>query len=243
MEAPKLSFPSLNSPQRAASSGSVRAKVALKPGRSLMDWIKLGASGKDLTGVGGIRRPVTWDELSKHNTEHDCWMSVRGKVYNITPYLEYHPGGIPEIMKGAGKDGTALFDEIHKWVNAESMLEKCFIGPLDTSTMMPPPRPGSNRSLKKSTGSLRTPNSLSVPMAGGTKSLSKPTEESNSPRYDWYQNAKIITISVYTKYKDLQIEDVIIEVTEDKHFDAIVILGEKSYQIHLDLEDKITDHK
>ena len=36
-----------------------------------------------------------------------------GKVYNITPYLEYHPGGIPEIMKGAGKDGTALFDEVH----------------------------------------------------------------------------------------------------------------------------------
>ena len=35
-----------------------------------------------------------------------------GKVYNITPYLEYHPGGIPEIMKGAGKDGTQLFDEV-----------------------------------------------------------------------------------------------------------------------------------
>jgi cytochrome b involved in lipid metabolism len=36
-----------------------------------------------------------------------------GKVYNITPYLEYHPGGIPEIMKGAGKDGTSLFDEVY----------------------------------------------------------------------------------------------------------------------------------
>ncbi|KAK3711621.1 hypothetical protein QZH41_003795 [Actinostola sp. cb2023] len=111
MEAPKISFPAINSPQRAASTGSVRAKVALKPGRSLMDWIRLGASGKDLTGVGGVRRLVSLDELGKHNTVQDCWISVRGKVYNITPYLEYHPGGIPEIMKGAGKDGTALFDE------------------------------------------------------------------------------------------------------------------------------------
>ena len=79
MEAPKISFPALNSPQRAASAGSTRAKVALKPGRSLMDWIRLGSSGKDLTGVGGIHRAVTWEELAKHNNEKDCWMSIRGK--------------------------------------------------------------------------------------------------------------------------------------------------------------------
>lgn len=39
-----------------------------------------------------------------------------GNVYNITPYLDYHPGGVDEIMKGAGIDGTALFQEIHSWV-------------------------------------------------------------------------------------------------------------------------------
>jgi len=26
--------------------------------------------------------------------------------------MEYHPGGIPEIMRGVGKDGTDLFDEV-----------------------------------------------------------------------------------------------------------------------------------
>jgi cytochrome b involved in lipid metabolism len=35
-----------------------------------------------------------------------------GKVYNITPYLDFHPGGVPELMRGAGKDGTQLFDEV-----------------------------------------------------------------------------------------------------------------------------------
>lgn len=39
-----------------------------------------------------------------------------GCVYNITPYLEYHPGGIPEIMKGAGIDATQLFNEVMEWV-------------------------------------------------------------------------------------------------------------------------------
>lgn len=35
-----------------------------------------------------------------------------GKVYNITPYMEYHPGGEEELMRGAGIDGTQLFDEV-----------------------------------------------------------------------------------------------------------------------------------
>ena len=44
------------------------------------------------------------------------------QVYNLTPFLHYHPGGIPEIMKGAGKDCTALYDKYHPWVNFESLV-------------------------------------------------------------------------------------------------------------------------
>ena len=35
-----------------------------------------------------------------------------GRVYNVTPYMEFHPGGEDELMRGAGKDGTSLFDEV-----------------------------------------------------------------------------------------------------------------------------------
>ena len=55
-----------------------RPKVALQPGRSLMDWVRLGLSGKDLQGQGGHIRKVTMEELSQHNTEDDCWMLLRG---------------------------------------------------------------------------------------------------------------------------------------------------------------------
>jgi cytochrome b involved in lipid metabolism len=58
----------------------------------------------------------------------DAWTVLGGKVYNITPYLPYHPGGVPELMKAAGRDGTKLFGEIHPWVNWEGMLESCLIG-------------------------------------------------------------------------------------------------------------------
>ena len=38
------------------------------------------------------------------------------QVYNITHYLRFHPGGVPLLLKVAGKDGTALFNKYHAWV-------------------------------------------------------------------------------------------------------------------------------
>ena len=35
-----------------------------------------------------------------------------GVVYNITFYMKFHPGGKEELMEGAGKDCTLLFDEV-----------------------------------------------------------------------------------------------------------------------------------
>lgn len=54
----------------------------------------------------------------------------QGKVYNLTPYLNFHPGGVGEILRGAGKveEGEKLFKEIHPWLNWESILGECLIG-------------------------------------------------------------------------------------------------------------------
>ena len=54
---------------------------------------------------------ATWKEweiteVSKHNSPEDAWMVIHGKVYNVTPYLPYHPGGVSTLLKEAGGDGT-----------------------------------------------------------------------------------------------------------------------------------------
>ena len=36
----------------------------------------------------------------------------------MTPYLRFHPGGADTLLEAAGKDGTALFNTYHAWVNA-----------------------------------------------------------------------------------------------------------------------------
>uniref|UniRef100_A0A8C6S9L7 Cytochrome b5 reductase 4 n=1 Tax=Neogobius melanostomus TaxID=47308 RepID=A0A8C6S9L7_9GOBI len=111
-------------------------QVALKPGHSLMDWIRFAKSGKDLTGLRGRLIEVTSEELLKHNTRNDCWTCIRGLVYNITPYMDYHPGGEDELMRAAGIDGTELFDQVHRWVNYESMLKECLVGKMATKPVI-----------------------------------------------------------------------------------------------------------
>ncbi|XP_063386381.1 cytochrome b5 reductase 4 isoform X1 [Cydia fagiglandana] len=140
-----------------SATGNPRNKCALQPGHSLMDWIRLGNSGKDLTGVGGRMRPVSPDELAAHNTQNDAWLAIRGRVYNITHYLPYHPGGPEELMRGAGIDATQLFDKVHPWVNYDSLLAKCLVGPLRLD------RPDAEELFGLSTPSPKSENRLREP--------------------------------------------------------------------------------
>lgn len=95
-------------------TGTTRNKVMLGPGHSLMDWIRLGNSGIDLTGVDGKLLNVSKTELAKHNKRTDAWLAIRGKVYNVTQYMDFHPGGVDELVRGIGTDATKLFAEVTK---------------------------------------------------------------------------------------------------------------------------------
>jgi cytochrome b involved in lipid metabolism len=82
--------------------------------------------------------------LRLHNKRDDAWSAINGKVYNITPYLAFHPGGEKELMRVAGRDGSKLFGVCnmpvrhfgaylhtaltHAWVNVEFMLDACLVG-------------------------------------------------------------------------------------------------------------------
>uniref|UniRef100_A0A183CQM8 Inositol hexakisphosphate and diphosphoinositol-pentakisphosphate kinase n=1 Tax=Globodera pallida TaxID=36090 RepID=A0A183CQM8_GLOPA len=70
-----------------------------------------------------LRSSVDHDELSRHNTERDCWILLFDMVYDLTQYLEFHPGGVPELMRAAGTDATELFTEIHRWDVFEAAFE------------------------------------------------------------------------------------------------------------------------
>ena len=72
----------------SSATGNPRNKVALTPGHSLLDWIKLGRSGQDLTGVGGRRLDVTEDQLAKHCSHDDAWTALKGWRLSPFSYLD-----------------------------------------------------------------------------------------------------------------------------------------------------------
>jgi cytochrome b involved in lipid metabolism len=48
-------------------------------------------------------------ELGRHATPGDCWMAIRGSVYDITSYLPDHPSR-PEIIEPwCGKEATQAY--------------------------------------------------------------------------------------------------------------------------------------
>ncbi len=52
-----------------------------------------------------IRNDITSQEVLLHNQRLDCWIIVDNKVYDVTEYIDEHPGG-DSILNNAGKDSS-----------------------------------------------------------------------------------------------------------------------------------------
>ncbi|XP_052200406.1 cytochrome B5-like protein isoform X3 [Diospyros lotus] len=53
-------------------------------------------------------KAYTRAEVSLHNKRTDCWIIIKDKVYDVTSYVEEHPGG-DAILAHAGDDSTEGF--------------------------------------------------------------------------------------------------------------------------------------
>ena len=67
-------------------------------------------------------------QVKSHNSKNDCWIMINGKVYDVTKYLDDHPGGADIIMNLSGGDATREFNDIGHSKNAVKLLDKFEIG-------------------------------------------------------------------------------------------------------------------
>jgi cytochrome b involved in lipid metabolism len=50
------------------------------------------------------------DELAQHNSADDCWMAIRGKVYDFTAYIPDHPTPAHVMTDWCGKEATEAYE-------------------------------------------------------------------------------------------------------------------------------------
>ncbi|KAJ4733660.1 Cytochrome b5 [Rhynchospora pubera] len=77
----------------------------------------------------------TLSEVSEHNTNKDCWLIINGKVYDVTKFLEDHPGGDDVLISSSGKDATDDFEDVGHSTTARAMMDEYYVGDIDTSTI------------------------------------------------------------------------------------------------------------
>lgn len=74
-------------------------------------------------------REISAEEVSKHTYEDDLWVVIKGLVYDLTEYVDMHPGGL-DILKHAGGDATEGFNGPQHPASVQDTVQKFLIGRL-----------------------------------------------------------------------------------------------------------------
>ena len=81
--------------------------------------------------AAAISSSIPLSEVNRHCIPEDCWVALNGKVYDLSEFMDRHPGGPTTILAWAGKDASKFFNDIHKGVKIEQYLRpESFLGKL-----------------------------------------------------------------------------------------------------------------
>uniref|UniRef100_A0A1A7XNB4 Cytochrome b5 type B n=1 Tax=Iconisemion striatum TaxID=60296 RepID=A0A1A7XNB4_9TELE len=81
------------------------------------------------TSDGGVKF-YTLEDVRVHNVINDTWLIIHDKVYDISKFLEEHPGGEEVLLEQAGADATESFEDVGHSSDAREMLQQYYIGEL-----------------------------------------------------------------------------------------------------------------
>ncbi|UYV76243.1 CYB5A [Cordylochernes scorpioides] len=70
------------------------------------------------------------EEIAKHNNKNSVWIVIHKNVYDVTKFLEEHPGGEEVLLEQAGKEASEPFEDIGHSSDARELMKKYKIGEL-----------------------------------------------------------------------------------------------------------------
>ncbi|XP_029954965.1 cytochrome b5 [Salarias fasciatus] len=96
---------------------------------------------------GGVKY-YRLSEIQEQNTFKSTWIIIHNKVYDVTKFLEEHPGGEEVLREQAGGNATESFEDVGHSTDAREMAGDMVIGEV---------HPDDRHKLEKPAESLLTP--------------------------------------------------------------------------------------
>ncbi|KAJ8921651.1 hypothetical protein NQ315_010560 [Exocentrus adspersus] len=76
-------------------------------------------------------------DVKTHNDNRSSWIVIHNNIYDVTEFLNEHPGGEEVLLEQAGKDGSEAFEDVGHSSDARELMIKYKIGELIESERKP----------------------------------------------------------------------------------------------------------
>ncbi|KAM3417958.1 hypothetical protein BST61_g6170 [Cercospora zeina] len=76
---------------------------------------------------------IARSEVEKHGSRSSCWVIIQGQVYDVTYFLDFHPGGASSILRYGGKDATEEYELIHPPGTIDTLPKEKHLGDCEGS--------------------------------------------------------------------------------------------------------------
>ncbi|KAJ8736721.1 hypothetical protein PYW08_007377 [Mythimna loreyi] len=73
-------------------------------------------------------RQFTREEVSQKNSKTETVFIIDNVVYDVTKFLDEHPGGHEVLVNVAGKDASEDFDDVGHSLDAKELMQKYVVG-------------------------------------------------------------------------------------------------------------------
>ncbi|KAK2859797.1 hypothetical protein Q5P01_004417 [Channa striata] len=82
---------------------------------------------KEAKGPDGVRY-YRLAEIEQQKSSKSTWIIIHNKVYDVTKFLEEHPGGEEVLREQAGENATESFEDVGHSSDAREMASGMVIG-------------------------------------------------------------------------------------------------------------------
>ncbi|PGH27703.1 hypothetical protein AJ80_00490 [Polytolypa hystricis UAMH7299] len=85
-------------------------------------------------------KQFTYADVAEHSSKDDIYVVIHDKIYDVTKFVDEHPGGEEVLLDVAGQDSTEAFEDVGHSDEAREILEPMLVGTLKRSPGDPVPK-------------------------------------------------------------------------------------------------------